>query len=476
MSYPTAAYRRGSQAPRPAPSRPRQPPAGQPWRRPAARPRPIAPPRPPVPTGRTVPKPWSPATALVTFIGGYVIWNQMQQFKQAEFPGFSHCQSCPPDPNYYIGPYYYRSTNTGDCKPGCLSNQAPPGASQNLSEGAAIRPTTRNVYEGWLRPVGSTYRLKVTEIWTRPNETTNDWSPPVPARAPAPAPLPYPVVGPWADPFVPPGFTPVIVPRPHQYPNPHTYPTPAPRPAPVPSPTVRPRNPWRDPAEQPTRGPRPRPRPRPDPRPRPFPRPRPGDDPITEIPRLPDPAPGVSPQPGGAPVIVQGPGEAPSGHVKPRPQVRPRKGEKEKKVWVGRAAAKYLQPILGTLTETMDFVEAFYKALPKCARPKGFVGPVRQAEAVYKNFELINLRELMINLLTMQVEDEIIGRQGQAMANFSNMTGSQAGYSFMLGRSNKAGPDGKGPQTAAPLPDLIKDQIRRSIETAMADYTPPTCS
>lgn len=529
MSYPAPGYRPASGFHRPAPAPgPGGRPGQAPWRRPPQRPpwtpTPVTPPLP-VPAPRNFLR-WPFAAAGFVLLVGDLMRPRTDTAVQ--FPGFTHCMSCTHFASIYnIGPFYYRSSNVSSCAPGCLTNQAIPTASFDLSQGPILN-NTRNVYESWHREVTpGQYRHQVTEIWTRPGPSDNSWTPPSsigpwiePPYVPTPFPPPGAVGDPWTggqpnpvdpredpfpepeprpDPEVPrvPGPAPDPLPdrptvpgpdRPRPRVPPRRRPVPRRRPRPLPDPDpdhpFDPGGPGDDPEEDwplpwppgpnpgpgPEFPPSPRPDPRPDPRPRPRPDPRPEPRPEPDPPLEPEVIVFPDPRPWEDLVFDVTPGYRPSGRIRPRPNPRRvRRNERERKIWVGYAAARILGPLLNTLTETYDFINALYDAVPRCLRPRGFVGPARQAETVYRHFEYIDWRRAIGNLVAMQAEDYVIGRTSQIAQEFSRMSGLQYGFDTGLRRIlEPLGLDGSTVPT-----DQLGSLIRGAVDRLMADYVPP---
>lgn len=299
-----------------------------------------------------------------------------------------------------------------------------------------------------------------------------------PRRRPDPVPSPPPATKPRPVPPPVPTPTPTPTPRPNPRPSPVPYPVPgpgvSPRPVPVPTPGT------------PTPVPVPVPVPGTDPIPVappgtvPYPPLNPGDSPI----QVPGPAPGTPPvtPPGTAPVtptppvvpvppptathdpvIVQWPDLVPGTTTRPRPGPRrPGPRVREKKIKV----AGVFDLLFGSVTESMDFIAALYKALPWCKRPVGFVGPQKQAQALYDNWEYINWREAMANLVENQIEDHVIGLIGQQTGQLSN----RAGYTRdAFGGQNLGLGDQLDLSWASVPGNLTADGVRR----LMADYVPP---
>lgn len=214
------------------------------------------------------------------------------------------------------------------------------------------------------RPVKFQYPVQneTDAMWQhrRPGPQLYPWSPP-------------PQVHPGIDPFSPPGYV-----------------EPPPQPLPW---RLRPRrrpNIWRDPVEQSDRGPRPA-------------RPGPATDPFAPGPTI-----DIFPKPGTRP------GSS-------RPPSPPRPGEKEKKLHLGIGGVT--GRIVSAVTEGADFVSALYDALPEKfrrrqqARRHGKDPKLAdKARLLYENFDDISWQAAMENILYEQIEDQVFGRVGKALA------------------------------------------------------------
>lgn len=163
------------------------------------------------------------------------------------------------------------------------------------------------------------------------------------------------------------------------------------------------------------------------------------------------------------PVIIHVPGWVPG--VAPQPRTHPRRpgpGVREKKIKV----AGLFDLLFGAVTESMDFIGALYKALPWCLRPVGFVSPAKQAEALWKNWEYINWREGMANLVENQIEDRVIGMVGQATGSLAN----RAGYTRDAFGGQHLGLGNELDLSWASVPGNLTAEGVRNL---MADYVPP---
>lgn len=189
------------------------------------------------------------------------------------------------------------------------------------------------------------------------------------------------------------------------------------------------------PSPAPLRGPEPQPPPyrRPLPQQQPGPKPPP-----TRAPSFANPMPGFSygqppataTLPGTRPLpwplapnagsVTQALGQPPrSGPVAHNPKP-PRSGEKEKKGALARFAWA-LMNYFGTFTEGLDLIDSANKALPPQYRARSFYQgkPIKpsakkQAEAVWKYADKIDMNEFAKNVFLNHIEDEVLGRLGKA--------------------------------------------------------------
>lgn len=251
-----------------------------------------------------------------------------------------------------------------------------------------------------------------------PEETPQVWPVPVPA----PLPVPFIPLQPDFSPHSPepirgPQPVPVPVPVPYPWPTPF-WPVPAPVPRPVPQPT--------------------RPGTRPNPSPTPAPVPSPGPAPVP----VPVPPPNVAVPPSWE--------LGPSGRPRPRPRPRNRparapKRTKERKVQGGWATG-VVAVALSFVTESADFIEAFWWALPRQYRSpprwdpwqeKWYaVGPTQQLRDLYDHWDHVDLDLAWDNLYAMMGEDAFYGILGQAMGK-AGKAAWNAGYTpngFSFGR------------------------------------------
>lgn len=201
-------------------------------------------------------------------------------------------------------------------------------------------------------------------------------------------------------------------------------------PAPVAPPLNYPRpDPWSP--ESPDRGPHPgeNPRPVPNPVPNPVPRPDPvpNPDPVT-TPRV-----VVNPFPD-AHLDTWLPAVSPSPRTNNNPRPRPpAKREKETKARMGAVAAAIWHGV-GPITETVDFVDVLYEALPKNIKRDAYrdrgrqPNPFERAELIYRNINQIDIGKALSGYVQEQIEDYVIGKFGKKLGEASRNDQRPIGY------------------------------------------------
>lgn len=138
----------------------------------------------------------------------------------------------------------------------------------------------------------------------------------------------------------------------------------------------------------------------------------------------PGPAPGPNnPQPPKGPTLGV--------HVR-RP---PNRREKEKKY---RGLPLAVETLIGISTESMDLIDAFFKALPKkVQRESGQQNPWDRLVVVWENLDKVSLPALVENIVTMLVEDYVFGKFGQAQGKANARLWKRFGVT-LAGRLPKA--------------------------------------
>lgn len=118
----------------------------------------------------------------------------------------------------------------------------------------------------------------------------------------------------------------------------------------------------------------------------------------------------------------------------PVPRAPPQRGTKERKfkIAVGGVTAK----IINIATESIDFIDALFYALPAKAR-RGADTPDKKAMAIYRHYDELNMSKAIANLLVQQVQDRAYGTIGRASAEAARRAGRSTG--FQLGPWDTAG-------------------------------------
>jgi len=240
------------------------------------------------------------------------------------------------------------------------------------------------------------------------------------ASEPAPGLLPLPNPGVLPEPVVEPMDLPIGVP----------VPVPAPMPFPA-IPWARP-NPYRDPREQPQVGPGPTPTYRPGRIVLPRVAPAPWYIPTVPVPAttpLPagQPVPGAVPTPAVIPINVPSLGSvtttlSPRSSFRRAPETspiharkRPPSGVKERKVRINLRGAL---GVVGLVTESLDWLNALYDALPDEYKVKGKrSNQIERGQAVFDHFDKIDIAKAIQNLLINHIEDKVIGKLSQKAAD-----------------------------------------------------------
>lgn len=180
----------------------------------------------------------------------------------------------------------------------------------------------------------------------------------------------------------------------------------------------------------------------PDPKPVPWPLlpvAVPSGDPQTPdigyyIPRDPNTDPGQPP----IAVTLGGPRVQP--YAEPHRLRRPRRGERERKYTINPSTALFIRRLYDAATETVDFVDALYWALPKGAHikprfvkdPTGKwhkIGPSlpSKVEVVIENWRSLDMRKAVRNLLVNEANDRFYGWQGRMMKRAAQEQHRQTG-------------------------------------------------
>ena len=235
--------------------------------------------------------------------------------------------------------------------------------------------------------------------------------------------LPDPRWSPDDDPLPHPSQDPSVMPIGQPAPIPHS--PPVPNPGPNFDPRFDPESPVRlEPEIEPV----------PSPLPSPYPPPAPS------WPTLPQPNPSPSPTPVPAPGvnIPNSPVARPTLNPKPRNRPkRPPQNEKERKQRLTPHGASVVGRSVNWLSETGDFIEAIWWALPaKYRSPPEWdpiqkrwhaVGHLQKAQDIYDHLDQVDMNKAFENLLAEQLGDLMAGKVGQGVAASNQKMGQFGG-------------------------------------------------
>lgn len=277
--------------------------------------------------------------------------------------------------------------------------------------------------------------------WVKVADTGAQWEPVVSSQ-------------PWFGPPVP-----VLWP----WRNPDSLPINKPVPVPAPKPSHPAVAPKVDPAMQPSAEPLPRPTESPYPPTIPLPAFPPDFPPVVQF--EPVPVPGQPPVPVAPPVVVVQPAPNPSSppvvvQLPPPPggshNTPPGKGTKERKVTTKNVGGKRFQQVINVSTETLDFVDALWKGIPKKNRS--------DCAARDYNCKLADLYEVWDDgqydvaaffsaFMNNQLEDYLYGKLGQKLGKASANFGLTTGLNRALAQAQEYAGEGQG----SPLPSVSYD-------------------
>lgn len=230
--------------------------------------------------------------------------------------------------------------------------------------------------------------------------------------------IPTSPIDPWT------GFDPIDIPLhpvPQRIPDPNPY---------SPFPRHRPRR-WRSPTERTFRGPEiPVPRPASPGAPR-GPSQRPGEQPpARRLRRSERPADEITIRPRPGPVT-----SAPGSHDlnPPPPRTRERKGKTG-----SPTAFRIIRRIFEEAFEAVDYIDAIYEALPQhirkfLERGKPRLNPAQKMAAIHNHYQVLDLKEVIVNLMLNEFEDFIFGRLGRASQLSAQRLGLSVGPQFGSG-------------------------------------------
>lgn len=130
------------------------------------------------------------------------------------------------------------------------------------------------------------------------------------------------------------------------------------------------------------------------------------------------------------------PGQKPIVRTRPNPRRPPRARERERKQrLVGASAAVYraLQDTINFVTESDDFINAVWRAIPAELRPRRALhDPVNKMADIARHWDKLNVREALCNLVAENLEDRIYGATGRATQRASQRFGHLAGLESLV--------------------------------------------
>lgn len=108
----------------------------------------------------------------------------------------------------------------------------------------------------------------------------------------------------------------------------------------------------------------------------------------------------------------------------------PGRRTKERKLILSLTGAAAIP--MNLVTESLDFVNALYEALPQRYRYRGKSDQQHRIEAVYRHFDKIEIDKAIKNLVVNQVQDAVIGKIGRLQARsyreMYNLYGVRGGF------------------------------------------------
>lgn len=172
--------------------------------------------------------------------------------------------------------------------------------------------------------------------------------------------------------------------------------------------------------------------------------PKPKPAPIVDDRQRPMPPPMVI----GPPGTVTDTTTRPDGTVRPPNDTHtnspPAPGDKERKVIANPRSSSLVSWLVGTVTESIDFIEALHDALPKDRQAtswykdkngkwrKANPSAQKQLDALYKNIDKLDVKQALKNVLINQLQDALIGKLGSRAQKeakpFLEMLGRPVGF------------------------------------------------
>lgn len=255
-----------------------------------------------------------------------------------------------------------------------------------------------------------------------PANPLKSYTSPLPARLPGEgwtwtgAPYKLTPTGPWNFPlgegWAKVGTGAVDLRIPYEWPNVYPYAPPQPVPAVMP---------WLDPLAQPVNAPQPAPQPMPWPI-GPARSPNPMRDPWEQ--RQVGPGRVVRPRAPNDRIVIE-PGKGVRVDSPPYRPGPPPRGTKERKFIANLDGRSLIGRIVNFASESADWIDAFYDALP--ANRRGVVGAFDKARAVIDDFDEIDLGKAFQNVVENEVEDRIFGAFGKVGGKASRRLGEWSG-------------------------------------------------
>lgn len=137
------------------------------------------------------------------------------------------------------------------------------------------------------------------------------------------------------------------------------------------------------------------------------------------------------------PVVTIEPGPEVGGPQKPPHRPNEHEGPvKERKLILAINKHTFIGIVLNAVTETVDFIDCFYDALPKNVRRDferqygiyGKVSPQMKLFALWQRFGHLDWNQVVHNLAVNQLEDKFFGKIGQAGAVANRLKDATLGY------------------------------------------------
>lgn len=144
-----------------------------------------------------------------------------------------------------------------------------------------------------------------------------------------------------------------------------------------------------------------------------------------------------------APTYEVVPGLGPPVPIKPEVQFKvPGPRVRERKLKISTVARVSLK-MVNLVTESGDYIDVFYDALDKdCKRLASHRGlrimrPQHKLEALYANWNCVDMKKAIKGLIENEVEDRVIGAIGKRIGKFSRQSGRPVGYESGPGAPGK---------------------------------------